>query len=90
MLRHIITSVVTLQGLGQLDDAVKSYKKALAIKPDFAEAHNNLGITLKELDQLDEAVKSYEKALTVKPDYFEAFNNLGSTLKELGSTRYRS
>ena len=38
-------------GLGQLDNALKSYEKALAIKPDYAEAHNNLGITFQELDR---------------------------------------
>ena len=32
-----------------MDDAVKSYKKALAINPDYAVAHNNLDIALKEL-----------------------------------------
>ena len=31
-------------GLGQLDTAVKNYEKtSSAIKPDYAEAHNNLG-----------------------------------------------
>ncbi len=28
--------------LGQLDDAVKSYEKALDLKPDFIGAQNNL------------------------------------------------
>jgi tetratricopeptide (TPR) repeat protein len=71
-------------GLGQFDTAIKNYKKSLAIKPDYAEAHNNLAGTLQELGQLDDAVKSYEQALAIKPDYAEAFNNLGITLKELG------
>ena len=43
-------------GLGQLDTAVKSYKQALAIKPDYAEAHYNLGATLQGLGQLNSAV----------------------------------
>ena len=30
-------------GLGQLDTALKSYEQALTIKPDYAEARNNLG-----------------------------------------------
>ena len=34
-------------GLGQLDRAVKYYEKALTIKPDYAKAHNNLGVTLQ-------------------------------------------
>ena len=42
--------------IGKLDEAVKRFEKALAIKPDYAEAHNNLGVVLKDLGQLDEAV----------------------------------
>ena len=43
--------------LGQLDAAVKSYEKSLAINPDYAEAHNKLGVTIQKLGQLDAAVK---------------------------------
>ena len=71
-------------GLGQLDSALKSYEKALTIKPDYAEVHYNLGVTLQELGQLDAAVKSYEQALAIKSDYADAYINLGITLKNLG------
>jgi hypothetical protein len=54
------------------------------LKPDFAEAHSNLGITLKELGRLDEALASYTQAIALKPDLAEAHNNLGITLQELG------
>ena len=60
-----VTKLYNIRGacyasLGQLDAAVKRYKKALVIKPDYAEAHNNLGNVLKDLGQLDAAVKSYD------------------------------
>ena len=29
---------------GKLDEAIASYQKALAINPDLAEAHSNLGL----------------------------------------------
>ena len=44
--------------LGQLDTAVSYYKKSLAIKPDYAEAHYNLGFSLHRLGQLDAAVEA--------------------------------
>jgi len=72
------------KAIGQLDAAVKRYKKALAIKPDYIEACYNLGNAFKEFGQLDDAVKSFEKALAIKPDYAEAYNNLGVALKDLG------
>jgi tetratricopeptide (TPR) repeat protein len=78
------TSGVCYQALGQLDAAVKRYEQALAIKPDYAEAHYNLGNTLKELGQLEAASNSYERALTIKPDYAEAHYNLGNTFQKLG------
>ena len=40
---------------------LSSYEKALTINPDYAEAHNNLGVTLKDLGQLDDAIKCYEE-----------------------------
>ena len=76
-------SGVCYKATGQLEMAAQSFKRAVAIKSDFADAHYNLGLTLQELNQLDDAVKCYEKALTIKPDYAEAFNNLGVTLKDL-------
>ena len=70
--------------LGQLDAAVKSYKKVIAIKPDSAEAHYNLGATLQRLGQLDAAVKSYKKVIAINPNSAEAHYNLGATLQRLG------
>ena len=61
--------------LGQLDTAISYYKKSLAIKPDYAEAHYNLGFSLHRLGQLDAAVRSYKKVVAIKPDYAEAHNN---------------
>jgi len=53
------------------------------LKPDFAEAHSNLGNTLKELGKLEEAEASYSQAIVLKPDFAEAHYNLGVTLQEL-------
>ena len=34
-----------LQELGRLEEAEASFKQAIALKPDFVEAHSNLGAT---------------------------------------------
>ena len=57
------------------------YRRALELKPDYAEAHNNLGIALKEQGNLDEAIACYRRALELKPDYAEAHSNLLFTLQ---------
>ena len=69
---------------GENDVAVGLITKALAIAPDYAEAHNNLGNALRGLGKLDEAVASYHKALAIAPDFAEAHNNLGAALQDLG------
>jgi len=79
-------SGVCYKAIGQLDAAVKSFKKALAIKPDYIEVNYNLGVTLKELGHLESAVKCYEKAVALKPNYVDAHYNLGNALKELGQS----
>lgn len=62
-------------------------RKALELKPDFADAHNNLGYALKELGDFKAAIASCNKALDLKPHYPEAQNNLGAALYELGDIR---
>ena len=71
-------------GLGQFDAAIKRYEQALAIKPDYADVHNNLGNALLRFGKLDAAFNSLEKALAIKPDYPDAYFNLGNTLQKLG------
>jgi tetratricopeptide (TPR) repeat protein len=70
-----------LKDLGKLDEAIQAYNKALAIKPDYAEAFNNMGNALKEQGKLDEAIEAYNKAISIKPDYAEAYNNATELLK---------
>jgi tetratricopeptide (TPR) repeat protein/SAM-dependent methyltransferase len=69
---------------GRLEEAVASYRHALATSPDAVEAHSNLAIALYGLGRLEEAVASYRRAVDIKPDHAEAHNNLGSTLRALG------
>ena len=70
--------------IGQLEEAFKSFQKAVALKPDYAEAQYNLGVTIHELGQVDSAIKCYERALAIQHAYPNAHNNLGQILLESG------
>ncbi len=72
-----------LMALGHLEEALASYDKALAIKPDNATALNNRGSALMNLERAEEALASYDKALATKPDYAVALNNRCAALMEL-------
>jgi len=69
---------------GRQSESVNANRKAVALSPQDAEAHSNLGNTLKELGRLDEAEASYRQAIALKPDFAEAHYNFGNTLQELG------
>jgi Tfp pilus assembly protein PilF len=69
--------------LGRSKEALASYDRALAIKPDYAQVLTNRGVALWDLKRFDEALASYDKALAIKPDYAEALINRGVTLRDL-------
>ena len=52
---------------------IASYNKALSLKPDYADAYNNLGSALH--DQGNEAIIAYKEALSLKPDHANFYNN---------------
>jgi len=69
--------------LGKKDTALASYDRALAVRPDSAEALFNRGWTLHELKRFAEALASYDRALEVRPDSAEVLSNRGVTLYTL-------
>lgn len=69
---------------GRLEAAEQIYRQIIAVQPNHAYAHNNLGVALKDRGKLDEAIACYRRALEVKPDFAEAHSNLGLALKDRG------
>jgi tetratricopeptide (TPR) repeat protein len=52
--------------------AASAYRKAIALKPDHAEAALNLGIVLQETGDLDGAMGAYAQAYRLRPSMFGA------------------
>lgn len=66
------------------DEAYSAYAKALALDPDFAAAHVNLGRLLQLAGRTAEAAEHYRRSLQAgRADPTAAFN-LGTALEELG------
>jgi protein O-GlcNAc transferase len=67
-----------------LEEGVQWIGRALAINPDDAAAHSNLGHALHGLRRFEEALASCDRALQIQPDNPEALNNRGNALFALG------
>jgi tetratricopeptide (TPR) repeat protein len=66
---------------GDLDGSLAHYRRALALKPDLADAHNNMGNALKELGELAEAEAAYREALRLDPSFTGIYVNLADSKK---------
>ena len=73
----------TLRELGRYDEAMASFDKAIALQPDYAEAHNNLGNILFNKQRYEEALVNFNTAIACSPDLAIAHYNRGKTLVQL-------
>jgi Flp pilus assembly protein TadD len=69
---------------GDPDRALAFGTRAVAARPDLAEAHYNRALALQALGRLEEAVAGYDRAIALRPDYAAAFYNRGVVEEDLG------
>lgn len=65
---------------GHKQKALESYRRAVRLNPDDAEARNNLAVTLYENKRFEESLAEYRKVIAQSPDYAAAHFNLGVLL----------
>ena len=63
--------------IGPIDSAIQAFKTAISLKPEYSEAHYNLGVVFQKNRQNDDAYNCYEKAIKINHAYPQAHNNLG-------------
>ncbi len=61
----------------QFDVAEKDFQKALEIDPEFALAHDGLGLLYDLTGKREDAQKQYQKAIALNPARPDFYNNLG-------------
>jgi predicted O-linked N-acetylglucosamine transferase (SPINDLY family) len=67
-----------------VEEAIAALKRAVAIAPDFALAHNNLGSALQRAGRIDDAIAAYRRALELSPGTPQVHQNLGAALHAEG------
>ena len=74
--------------MGRFEEAAASYRKAVALDANSAEAINNLGEALGEMKQFQPALQAFQKAVALDPRYLKARYNMGVTFDRLGQIKY--
>jgi predicted TPR repeat methyltransferase len=69
---------------GDSEGSVALIQAAIVARPDWFDAHNNLGNILKETGRLDAAAEAYRRAADLAPADAGVRNNLGVVLKAAG------
>lgn len=67
------------------DAAAQSFKRAIALAPDFADAHFNLGNLLRSQGHNAQAECAFLRALECNPNLMSARQNLANLLAEIGN-----
>jgi tetratricopeptide (TPR) repeat protein len=67
---------------GNFKDCIAAAKRAIAIKPQFPEAYNNIAAAYEGLKQWDDAITAAQQAIRLRPDFQLAKNNLAYSLQQ--------
>src|ERR1039458_7610073 len=60
-----------------------SHIQPIWLKPEYAEAHDNLGVALSQIPgRQPDAIAEFQAALRTKPNYADARNNLARALAQ--------
>ena len=71
-------------GQEKYNEAIPHYLEAIRIKPDFIEAHNNLGGAYGKIERWNEALKKWNDTLELNPNHEIARQNRDAVMKMLG------
>ena len=70
--------------LGDSEESISAYDRAISLKPDYVEAYNSRGATKGELGQPEDAITDFDEAIRLKSDHVEAYYNRGNAKGALG------
>ena len=73
----------SLRRRGNSEKAISAYKKAIKIKPDYADAWLQKAHSLFDLKRYQEALESYQQVIKLEPKHHNAWVNLGHVYSNL-------
>lgn len=83
---HVTLGMIQ-RGTGRYDEAVISYKKALELDAEHADAYRGLALAYDQLGNTEDAEKTYKQAIRLQPSYWAGYNQLGGYYMNQGRIR---
>ena len=80
----VFATALALHREGRLHEAEQGYRQLLALAPQHADAHNNLGALLNGLKRPVDALACFEELARIEPQAPRSHANRGVALKALG------
>ena len=73
---------MALRDCGKFDEAFEAYRKSISLRPDYAEAYNNMGVALNKQGDLEGAMDFYKKCISLQPVHAKGHFNMGNALRD--------
>jgi tetratricopeptide (TPR) repeat protein len=67
---------------GRYQQSIEAAQMALRLRPDYAEAYNNIAAAYESMKDWDRAIAAAREAVRIKPDFALARNNLAYSLEQ--------
>ena len=67
---------------GRMADAILALRRALELKPDFAEAQYNLAAAYRDLGEADASLAAYRRAAELAPQFADVHVDIAALLRE--------
>ena len=68
---------------GRMDEALVALQRAVERKPDYPDAHYNLGAVWRSLGKEEAALAAYRRAAELAPGFAQVHADIGSVLRQL-------
>lgn len=76
---------MVLKALGQMQEAIVSYQKAIELNPSYADAYQNIGVALLKMGNVPESISAFGKAIALHEQQNPAeAQRLRQGLQEMG------
>ncbi len=69
---------------GRTKEALEAFRRAIQLRPEYADAHYALGVTLSRIGNYAEALNAYANAVRLMPRHLNSLLYLGKTYTVLG------